>query len=210
MQASAPAIPRVPPAPSTAPAPASRGWRWWIAGLGIVGALVCCVAVGAYALPLLTAQSSTPPPATTAPVLPSEAPTGPAVTEFVAALPSLPPANTPTQAPTPTATYPPLYARIDSITINASNQYVVVYETFGYTEALPGRHVHFFFDTVPPDQAGSPGVGPWVLYGGPRPFTGYSVSQRPAGATQMCALVAHPDHSVVAGSGNCVDLPLPP
>jgi hypothetical protein len=87
---------------------------------------------------------------------------------------------------------------------------VVVYETFGYTEALPGMHIHFFFDTVPPDQAGTPGSGPWILYGGPRPFTGYRVNQRPTGARQMCALVANPDHSVIAESGNCVDLPLPP
>jgi hypothetical protein len=96
---------------------------------------------------------------------------------------------------------------IKGITINASNQYVVEYETFGYTEKLPGQHVHFFFNTVPPDQAGMPGSGPWILYGGPRPFTKYKVSDRPANATQMCALVANPNHSVVAESGNCVDLP---
>lgn len=32
-------------------------------------------------------------------------------------------------------------------------------------------------------------------------------ADRPDGATQMCALVTNPDHSVVAGSGTCVDLP---
>jgi Protein kinase domain len=120
---------------------------------------------------------------------------------------TLAPTDISTLALTATPTYPPLYARINSITINASNQYVVEYETFGYTEKLPGEHVHFFFNTVPPEQAGMPGSGPWILYGGPRPFTKYKVSDRPANATQMCILVANPNHSVIADSGNCVDLP---
>ena len=68
-------------------------------------------------------------------------------------------------------------------------------------------HIHFFFDTVPPEQAGVPGSGPWILYGGPRPFTGYGVGDRPGGANYMCALVANPDHSVIANSGNCWGLP---
>jgi serine/threonine protein kinase len=117
------------------------------------------------------------------------------------------PTDIPTLEPTVTPTFPPLYARINSITVNASNQYVVEYETFGYTEQLPGQHVHFFFNTVPPEKAGMPGSGPWIVYGGPRPFTKYRVSDRPANATQMCALVANPNHSVIADSGNCVDLP---
>ncbi len=86
-------------------------------------------------------------------------------------------------------------------------RYVVEYQTYNYTERLPGQHVHFFFNTVPPDQAGEPGHGPWFVYGGPRPFTEYRVIDRPGGATQMCALVANPDHSVQPDSGNCVDLP---
>jgi hypothetical protein len=97
--------------------------------------------------------------------------------------------------------------RINSISINAEQRYVVDYETFGYTEELPGRHVHFFFNTVTADQAGMPGSGPWYLYGGPRPFTGYRVSDKPAAATQMCALVANSDHSIILESGNCVALP---
>jgi serine/threonine protein kinase len=115
--------------------------------------------------------------------------------------------QTPTLAPTVTSTLPPLYVRINNITINASNHYVVEYETFGYTEILPGQHVHFFFNTVPPERAGNPATGPWELYGGPRPFERYRVSDRPAAATQMCALVANPNHSVILESGNCFDLP---
>lgn len=134
--------------------------------------------------------------------------------------PIQPPAATlpPTLAPEPTATLIPTvppqptipptpYVLIKAITIDQSNQYVVEYETFGYTEQLPGMHVHFFFNTVPPEQAGVPGSGPWILYGGPRPFTQYTVHDRPAEATQMCALVANADHSVQLNTGNCVDLP---
>ena len=107
---------------------------------------------------------------------------------------------------TPTPTYPPLYVKINEITLTSSNQFSVAYETFGYTEVLPGQHIHFFFDTVMPENAGMPGTGPWILYGGPRPFTGYSVYQKPKDATQMCALVANANHAIIMESGNCVDL----
>ena len=54
---------------------------------------------------------------------------------------------------------------------------------------------------------GSPAQGPWFVYAGPNPFKGYKVSDKPAGATQMCILVANADHSVNQDTGNCVDLP---
>jgi hypothetical protein len=81
------------------------------------------------------------------------------------------------------------------------------YETFEYQEVLPGMHVHFFWDTVSQENAGSPGSGPWKLYGGPRPFDQYRVSDRPTNATKMCALVANANHSIQINSGNCFDLP---
>jgi hypothetical protein len=83
----------------------------------------------------------------------------------------------------------------------------VDYQVFGFQPALPGRHVHFFFDTVSVADAGVPGKGPWFLYAGPVPFTGYKVSDRPAAATQMCILVANANHSIVKDTGNCMDLP---
>ena len=89
----------------------------------------------------------------------------------------------------------------------AGNTYQVYFRTYGYTAQLPGKHVHFFFDTVPPDQAGVPGSGPWFAYGGGSPFTGYGTADRPYVATRMCILVANPDHSVVQGTGNCYALP---
>jgi hypothetical protein len=102
--------------------------------------------------------------------------------------------------------FPKNMARIDGISLEG-DQYVVDFETFGYTAQLPGQHVHFFFNTVPPDQAGVPGKGPWKLYGGPSPFAEYATGDRPPGATQMCILVANADHSVQPDSGNCVNLP---
>jgi hypothetical protein len=118
------------------------------------------------------------------------------------------PTNTPEPIYSPTPTEPTdLYVRINGITLDG-NTYVVDYETFGYTEALPGMHVHFYFDTVPVEQAGVPGSGPWVLYGGPRPFRGLTTANKPAGATQMCARVANADHSLYSyDSGNCWYLP---
>ena len=98
-------------------------------------------------------------------------------------------------------------SRINDIRLDDAGNYVVEYETFEFIEELPGVHIHFFFDTVPPKEAGSPGSGPWKLYGGPRPFTGYRQNQRPEDATQLCSLVANPDHSVQPESGTCFNLP---
>jgi hypothetical protein len=119
------------------------------------------------------------------------------------------PASSPTPRLLPSATVPAgiPYGRIRTIELGGERRYVVDYETFEFTEQLPGVHVHFFFNTVPPEQAGTPGNGPWILYGGPRPFTGYATSDRPTNASQMCILAANPDHSVQANSGNCAPLP---
>jgi hypothetical protein len=116
------------------------------------------------------------------------------------------PVPTATPAPTPSPTPAGRQARINGITLSGST-YVVQWQAFGYKPALPGRHVHFFFDTVKPVDAGIPGAGPWFVYAGPNPFKGYKVSDKPAGATQMCILVANANHSVNQNTGNCVDLP---
>jgi hypothetical protein len=99
-----------------------------------------------------------------------------------------------------------LAARITNITIDGSD-YVVEFETFNYNPQPSGQHVHFFFDTVPPEEAGVPGSGPWQLYEFSTPFRGYEVVDRPPGASQMCILVANPNHSVQANTGNCFHLP---
>lgn len=107
--------------------------------------------------------------------------------------------------PTPTPETP--YVVISGISLEGDS-YSVDFEMFNTNE--DGQHVHMFFNTVPPEEAGSPGSGPWKLTGGPygtSPFTGYGPANRPANATQMCALIAHPNHTVIPDSGNCVDLP---
>jgi hypothetical protein len=108
--------------------------------------------------------------------------------------------------PSPSATPAGRQARITGIAVT-DGRYFVEYETFGYQPALPGTHMHFFFDSVPVADAGVPGSGPWFMYAGPPPFTGYKVSDRPASATAMCVLVANPDNSVIPDTGNCVALP---
>jgi serine/threonine protein kinase len=198
------------PAPHTHDGPATKSSRLpLLLGLGAGGIiLIIIVIAGIFFIGNLLSPAASVPVSDT----PDEAQQATSTQPVLAVAtepPTLTPTSTsvPTETPTPTNTLPPLYARINSITVNSSNQYVVEYETFGYTETLPGMHVHFFFDTVPPEQAGVPGSGPWILYGGPRPFTKYGVGDRPGSATQMCALVANADHSVIQASGNCYDLP---
>jgi hypothetical protein len=165
-------------------------------------ALVAILAVGASGM---LSGGSAP---SNSPVALASAGTAPVATPISTPSPSPTPTPLPTATPVPTPTPTPSgrAARITRITVSGG-KYVVTYQVFGYTPALPGRHVHFFFDTVSEAQAGVPGKGPWELYAGPVPFTKYSVSQKPAAATKMCILVANADHSVVKGTGNCVDLP---
>ncbi len=70
-----------------------------------------------------------------------------------------------------------------------------------------GEHVHFYFDKVDEVRAGLPGAGPWYGYVGNSPLRHYFLRDRPKGATRLCAVIANPDHSARAGTGNCVDLP---
>ncbi|MFP3853151.1 MAG: serine/threonine protein kinase [Anaerolineales bacterium] len=203
--------PAAAPPPSSTPPPASaeksssrNGRRRILAGGAVIGALVACLALAglgfvlinqAGGFPAAAASTETPVPTATVSTPPTEPPT------------EAPPTYTPEPAMEPTPTEPRgPFVRINGISVE-SELYIVDYETFGYIENLPGQHVHFFFDTVPPEQAGVPGDGPWFVWGGPRPFDGYHLTDRPAGATQLCTLSANPDHSVVPDSGNCVDLP---
>lgn len=209
--ASAPdtASPPVPVAPSpTSPSMSStdgvRSRRMLPVGLALVAAGV--VAAVAIASNMLGGVSGAPSasPAPSVAVIPSASPS---IAITPSPSPVVTPSPTPTPIPTPTPTPGGRQARISDITVS-NGRYVVDYEVFNFTQELPnGRHVHFFFDTVSPENAGVPGRGPWELYAGPVPFTVYRVSDRPSAATQMCILVARPDHSVLPNSGNCVDLP---
>lgn len=184
-----------------------------IIAVGVLG-VICVLGVGVFAASRLLGGGGGPGAAVPATeessvaVGNTEAPTETAVPESTA---TSEPTATPTETqvpPTPTPDTP--YVTITEISLDSSYYYVVDYEVHNYPEGSPGMHVHMFFDTVPPDQAGSPGSGPWKLtwgqYGDP-PFRQYTETDRPSGAMQMCALVANPNHSVQANSGNCMDLP---
>ena len=180
----------------------------WVAGIGL--AVVFCIAVvlllGNAVLNGGLFQQAPTPTATLSLATSTNSPTLPVV--LVASETSLPIATpTETTVPlTPTPTGP--YVVITGIRLE-NNVYVVDYEVHNFPES-PSLHVHMFFNTVPPEQAGSPGNGPWKLtwgaYGDP-PFTQYGPSNRPANATQLCSLVANPNHTVILNTGNCVDLP---
>ncbi|MCL4861070.1 MAG: class I tRNA ligase family protein, partial [Caldilineaceae bacterium] len=97
-------------------------------------------------------------------------------------------------------------AQITGISISG-DRYVVSISTPGFTPQLPGQHVHFFFNTVPPEQAGAPGAGAWHVHGDSGSYSGITLAERPSSATQICVLVANPDHSVQLNTGNCYPLP---
>lgn len=98
-------------------------------------------------------------------------------------------------------------ATIVDVTLDEEGRYVVAYETEGLPEAMTDRHLHFFFDNVPPEEAGAPAAGPWLRYYGPSPFTGYTAQDRPANAGRLCVQVNNPDHTPVAGTAHCAPLP---
>jgi len=217
------AQPAVPPAVAypSAPvgaAPSRNNLMLWG---GIAAAAVIILVVLGFALRGGGGSNNPPavPAVTTAPAATQEAvaalPTAepsatPTPTLTPTITPTSPPTATPTitQSPTPTIPAGVPFARINAITTNDGGTYVVEFETFEYTVAPGSPHVHFFFNTVPQDQAGVPAdPNNWWMYDQPSPFTGYRTSHRPAAATQMCILVANPDHSVQVNTGNCITLP---
>ncbi|HSJ53092.1 MAG TPA: hypothetical protein VLC52_05030, partial [Anaerolineae bacterium] len=100
-----------------------------------------------------------------------------------------------------------LAVEITGINVDEQNRYSVAYVAYGFVPQDPGTHVHFFFDTVSPEQLGQGGGGHQYSHGGSSPYTGYSTADRPEGAKQLCAIVVRPDGSLVQNSGNCVALP---
>lgn len=193
---------------SQAPAPSAQQKKSGLVLPLVIGGLfgVGCLIIGAIFLvsDFLGREPSSPtePPLVLA--ANTEAPTATETSEITEVPTEIP---TETAIPfTPTLTTP--YVVITGIRLDAG-VYVVDYDVHNFPDSS-NLHVHMFFNNIPPEQAGSPGSGPWKLtwgsYGDP-PFTQYIVSTRPSNATQMCALVANPNHSIQLSSGNCVDLP---
>jgi hypothetical protein len=80
------------------------------------------------------------------------------------------------------------------------------------------HHVHFFYDTVPVNQAGMPAVGPWEIWdlkagGGNLIFNAFTTD--PAnldtfnghGATAICVAVANNVHVIEQDTASCFSLP---
>jgi hypothetical protein len=201
------------PAPRT-PAASSRpkilGLSLPVLAGGAIG-LICLFGIGIFAISQLLGGGPGAAPVTEEPaalIANTGNPSETATIEPTATL-TLEPTEIPTETPIPATPTPDTpYVVITGIRLD-NNIYVVDYEVHNFPDS-PQLHVHMFFDTVPPEQAGYPGSGPWRLtygpYGDP-PFTQYGVAHRPPNATQMCSLVANPDHSVRFDTGNCVDLP---
>jgi serine/threonine protein kinase len=170
--------------------------------VGVILALICVVGGGAYFASTLFNGSTPTETALVAPTDAQAATEAPLVVDATATI-----APTETFIPlSPTPSTP--YVVILEIRVEGP-LYAVDYDVHNFPEGS-NLHVHMFFNTVPPEQAGSPGSGPWKLtygqYGNP-PFTQYTLANRPPNATQLCALVANPNHSIQLNSGNCIDLP---
>lgn len=161
---------------------------------------------------VLAAPTATPTGTATATSTPSSSTTG---------TPTVTPTATPTATGTPSSSssnklYLPYIQqgtqatgpRVEITDIGiAGENYVVAFNTIGFTPAFPGTHMHFYFNNIPPTEAGQPGSGPWWLNSSTGPFGSIKRSERPDGATQLCVLVANNDHTVQQGTGNCYPLP---
>ncbi len=203
---------------------------------GLVGESPTATATEAAAIePTATAQEPEP-TATEAPAAPEHTHTAgapdPTWTPVPPTWTPVPPTSTavpqPTATPSPTVEptrTPPVppgveFAHILDIEWHEEHQhYHIEFEMFEldilhpdgiddpHTAQHARPHVHFFVDTVAPDQAGSPGSGPWHLYAGESPYDGFTANDIPDGASQICVLIANPDHSVKPDTGNCYALP---
>jgi serine/threonine protein kinase len=107
------------------------------------------------------------------------------------------------------------YVTLDGISVEAGT-YVVRYTPYRFTPDIgdpDGHHVHFFWDTYEPEQAGIDApergaeVGAWELWDADV-FDAFAVADRPPGAEQICAVVATYDHRVDDPDNvDCIELP---
>jgi hypothetical protein len=82
---------------------------------------------------------------------------------------------------------------------NVGTRYSVDFTPSGYTPTQGGIHTHFYYNTEANSVMDK-------MFSGPSPYS-LDTTTKPAGATQLCAIVAEANHAVIAGSGNCFDLP---
>lgn len=130
-------------------------------------------------------------------------------------VPTQAPETQPTAEPTgaPGAQAPPQSATITNIELRGG-KYVVHFTTQGFEPRLDEttKHVHFFWNTVLPAEAGVPRDGPWDIWPnqpgaiGTSPFAEggqLTEANRPPNANEICVLVANFNHSVIPNTGNC-------
>jgi uncharacterized repeat protein (TIGR01451 family) len=86
---------------------------------------------------------------------------------------------------------------INQITPNGTNLNID-FTTTDYTNTPGGIHTHFYFNTEANTVVNK-------MYSGPSPYA-LSLTAVPPSATQICAIVANPNHTIIPDTGNCVDL----
>ena len=196
-----PPIPPVAPPPQPAGAGSRRGL---VAVAGVVG--LAAIAGIAFAL----TRGGTPPGAT---------PSGPSDTPSTTATTTSSPSSSPT--PSTTAREEP-FAEILSIDFDGP-RYSFTYRPTGFlpdTSDPESFHVHFFWSSLEPVNAGTngPAPGAWLLWDTPTSVNNamFDAANRPTDATGICVIIADHEHAVAdvdgdeqtdLDTGNCVDLP---
>lgn len=91
---------------------------------------------------------------------------------------------------------------VKSVEITAVNivdlNYSISFTTTNYTNQQGGFHTHFYFNTEANTVVNK-------MYSGASPYS-LPVLSTPLGATEICAIVANANHSIIPDSGNCLSL----
>jgi trimeric autotransporter adhesin len=78
--------------------------------------------------------------------------------------------------------------------------YIVDFATTNFVPTPGSNHVHFYYDTEANTVLDK-------MYSSPAPYN-LAVSTKPAGATQLCIIVANASHQIIPNSGVCKLLPV--
>jgi actin-like ATPase involved in cell morphogenesis len=162
-----------------------------------------------------TSAASVPATVATVPGIapqPTDSPSTPAPTSSPA---TDPPTTDPAPAPPP---YPPETRRTELTGITVvDGVYEITYDTINFEPLIADYHVHFHWNTFAPGSVGtaSDPIGEWIVWDlddqGRKVFDQFSPNAIPAGATQICAIVADSSHAVdapewVDDTVSCVDI----
>lgn len=161
-----------------------------------------------------TSAESVPATVTTVPGIAPQ-PTDPPSTSAPTPAPTDPPATDSASAPPP---YPPETRRgeLTGITV-VDGVYEITYDTINFEPLIADYHLHFHWNTFAPGSVGtaSDPIGEWIVWDlddqGRKVFDQFSPTAIPAGATQICAVVADSSHAVdapewVDDTVSCVDV----